>query len=108
MAFNLPKRGFVFWPVGTGDSSTIVVKENKVIMQIDLHHLEKAEDSDEPHVPIIDELVRLLPKNNDKPYLSVFVLTHPDQDHINGFSEFLKKVKVDEIWHRPRIFTESD
>jgi len=25
---KLPKKGFVFWPVGNGDSTTIVVKEN--------------------------------------------------------------------------------
>ena len=39
--FALPKQGFVFWPVGTGDSSTIVAKENELVMQIDLHHSEK-------------------------------------------------------------------
>ena len=104
--FSLPKKGFVFSPVGTGDSTTVVVKENNVVFQLDLHHLDKADDSEETAWPIIDELVRLLPKKDGKPYLSVFALTHPDEDHIRGFSDLLKKVKIGEIWHTPRILTE--
>lgn len=106
MAFSLPKQGFAFWPVGTGDSSTIVVKENEVIVQIDLHHLVKSDDKDTAHVPIVDELVRLLPKKNNRPYLSVFILTHPDEDHVLGFADLLKRVDIGEIWHTPRIFRE--
>jgi hypothetical protein len=101
--FNLPPRGFVFWPVGTGDSTTIVIKPD-VIMQLDLHHLAKADDADDPTWPILDELIPLLPKKNNKPYLSLFALTHPDEDHILGFKELLKKVTIGEIWHTPRIF----
>lgn len=106
--FKLPPKGLVFWPVGTGDSTTIVVKENEIIFQLDLHHLEKSEDSDDPAFPIVDELVRLLPKKNGKPYLSVFALTHPDKDHILGFRELLKKVTIGEIWHTPRIFRDYE
>jgi hypothetical protein len=101
--FKLPNRGFVFWPVGTGDSTTVIIKPG-VVMQLDLHHLAKAEGSDDPAWPILDELVPLLPKKNGKPYLSLFALTHPDEDHILGFKELLKKVTIGEIWHTPRIF----
>lgn len=101
---NFPKIGLVFWPVGTGDSTTIVVKKDEITFQLDLRHMEKAEDGDEPAYPIIDELVQLLPKKNGRPYLSVFALTHPDQDHILGFKELLSKVTIGEIWHTPRIF----
>ena len=106
MAFKLPKKGFVFYPVATGDSTTIVVKENAVIMQLDLHNCEADEDDDSKPFPIVDELVRLLPKKNNKPYLSVFALTHPDNDHILGFEDLLSKVTIGEIWHTPRIFRE--
>lgn len=106
--FKLPQKGFVFWPVGTGDSTTIVVQENEIIFQLDLHHLEKSEDGDDPAWAIVDELVRLLPKKNGKPYLSVFALTHPDQDHVLGFKELLKKVTIGEIWHTPRIFRDYE
>jgi len=36
----LPELGAVFWPVGTGDSSTVVVNETTLI-QVDLHDLAK-------------------------------------------------------------------
>lgn len=106
--FTLPKRGFVFWPVGTGDSTTIIVTENEINVQIDLHHMEKAADSDDPAWSIVDELVQVLPRKNGKPYLSVFVLSHPDEDHILGFQELLKKVAIGEIWHTPSIFRDHE
>src|ERR1700730_4183934 len=106
MAFKLPKKGFVFYPVATGDSTTIVVKDNSVIMQVDLHNCESQDDEESKPFPIVDELVRLLPKKNNKPYLSVFALTHPDQDHILGFGDLLSRVAIGEIWHTPRIFRE--
>jgi len=105
MPFKLPSQGFVFWPVGNGDSTTIIIDEDTMI-QVDLNHLESSEEDDDPRISIIDELVDLLPNVEDKPYLSVFGLTHPDQDHCRGFPELLKQVTIGEIWHSPRIFRE--
>lgn len=77
-------------------------------MQIDLHHLEKADDSEEPEWNVLDYLVKALPKRNGRPYLAVFVLTHPDQDHIRGFAELLRKVDIGELWHTPKIFRDHE
>lgn len=107
MSFELPTKGFVFWPVGTGDSTTIVVDKDEAVMQVDLHHLSSANDEDDPHAAIVDELEEHLPKNEDgEPYLAVFALTHPDTDHIKGFEELLNRIEIGEIWHTPRIFRE--
>jgi hypothetical protein len=76
-------------------------------MQIDLRHLEKADDDENPEWPIIDYLVANLPRPNGRPYLAVFVLTHPDQDHIKGFRELLRRVDIGELWHTPRIFRDQ-
>ena len=105
MTFKLPTRGFVFWPVANGDSTTIVINSEKLI-QIDVNHLETSENDDEPTWSVIDELVAGLPKKNDRPYLSVFVLTHPDEDHCRGFSKLLEEVDIGELWFTPRIFLE--
>ena len=107
MTFKLPEIGFVFWLVGNGDSTTIAVNED-VVMQLDLHQLKKAENEDDDHSLIIDELERLLPEKDGKPYLSVFALTHPDKDHIGGFEDFLDRITIGEIWFTPRIFREYD
>ena len=103
--FALPPQGFVFWPVGTGDTTTIVVGDEMVV-QVDLHHLECSESEDDDRLPIVDRLVALLPKVGGKPYLAVFVLTHPDRDHCLGFKELLRRVQIGEIWFSPRIFRE--
>ncbi len=108
MSFTLPdKKAVIFWPVGTGDSTTLVLKPGEIVMQIDLRHLAKADDPEEPEWPIIDHLIRILPKRNGKPYLALFVLTHPDQDHIQGFAELLRKVDIGELWHTPKIFRDQ-
>ena len=77
MSFELPERGLVFWPVENGDSTTVVI-DSDTHLQVDLNHLDKAEDDDDPAWAVIDELVDRLPKVNDRPYLSTFALTHPD------------------------------
>lgn len=105
MSTELPDQGFVFWPVGNGDSTTIAVDDSTVI-QVDLHHTEKSDDENEDAVHIVDELLEILPQKNGKPFLSVFALTHPDKDHIQGFEELLEEVTIGEIWHTPRVFLE--
>ena len=88
MSFQLPKRGLVFWPVANGDSTTVVI-DSKTHLQVDLNHLEKSEDDDDPTWSIVDELVKRLPKKDGRPYLAAFALTHPDQDHCRGFPKLL-------------------
>lgn len=105
---ELPNSGFVFWPVGNGDSTTVVIGTRNIVLQVDLHHMAKSDDCDEEHVPIVDELVRLLPTRNGRPYLACFALTHPDKDHVQGFAELLEQVDIGQIWHTPRIFREND
>jgi hypothetical protein len=105
--FELPNRGIVFWAVGVGDSTTVVVGE-EAILQIDLHHLEAAEEDDDPRVPIVDRLVELLPERDGKPYLATFAATHLDKDHILGFAELLDRVTIGDLWFTPKIFRDVD
>ena len=105
MAINLPGQGFVFWPVGTGDSTTIRVADT-VFIQLDLRHMAKAEDNDDPAWPVIDELIDILPTLDRTPFLSVFALTHPDLDHCQGFEELNDRVYISELWMSPRTFRE--
>ena len=104
MAFELPVRGLVIWPVGNGDSTTIVV-DSETYLQVDLNHLEKS-DGDDTHWAVIDELVERLPRVDGRPYLAAFSLSHPDQDHCRGFARLLDEVDIGELWFTPRIFRE--
>ena len=95
MTFELPACGLVFRPVGNGDSTTVVV-DSDTHLQVDLNHLDKSEDAEDLAWPVIDELVERLPRVNDRPYLSAFALTHPDQDHCRGFERLLDEVDIGE------------
>lgn len=105
--FKLPKRGIVFWPVGVGDSTTVVLDE-ETVLQVDLHHLECSEDDDDSRVAIVDRLVELLPTRDGEPYLAAFAATHLDADHILGFAELLERVTIGDLWFTPRIFRDVD
>lgn len=98
---------FIFWPVGCGDSTTIVVSEDEVV-QVDINDKQMADEEGNEHIPIVDELIARLPLRNGRPYLSCFVLTHPDLDHCRGFADLLERVEIGEIWHTPRIFREYE
>lgn len=105
-ASTLPARGAVFWPVGAGDSSTIVIDEDTVL-QVDLHDLAKAQDPDTPETPVNDQLIAALPVRDGTPYLACFALTHADKDHCLGFQDLLERVTIGEIWATPRLWREQ-
>jgi hypothetical protein len=105
MFADLKGPSFIFWPVGCGDSTTIAISDTENL-QIDLNDSAMAESDDNEKIPLVDELVAKLPKHDGKPYLSCFVLTHPDLDHCKGFKDLLKRVTIGEIWHTPRVFRE--
>ena len=98
MAIKPPDQGFIFWPVGTGDSTTIRVADT-IYVQLDLRHMAKAEGDDDPAWPVIDELIDILPTLDRTPYLSVFALTHPDLDHCQGFEELKARVIISSECH---------
>ena len=106
---ELPQRGYVFWPVGNGDSTTVVV-DDQTIIQIDINHQVQADREDDPHAAMVDELVELLPVRDGRKYLSVFGLTHADEDHCRGFKRLLKDedVVIGDLWFSPRILWERD
>jgi beta-lactamase superfamily II metal-dependent hydrolase len=98
---GVPRRGIMFWPVGTGDSTTIVIDDDHVI-QVDLHDMAQADLDGAVVMPVVDELAACLPKRDGRPYLAVFVLTHADQDHCRGFADLLEAVTIGELWATPR------
>jgi hypothetical protein len=103
---TLPDRGIVFWPVGTGDSTTIVI-DDELVMQVDLRDMDAADDEDAVVAPVIDRLEETLPILDGKPYLATFALTHADLDHCSGFGDLLEsEILIGEIWATPRLWRE--
>src|SRR4051794_14812005 len=104
---DLPDQGVVIWPVGTGDSTTIVV-DGAHVLQVDLHDQAAADEDDAVVAPVIDRLADVLPlMSGGRPYLSVFALTHADLDHCRGFGDLLDSdVVIGELWATPRLWRE--
>lgn len=106
-ATELPTRGTIHWPVGKGDSTTIVI-DHETVVQIDVHNLASADDDDDPRIAIIDRLVEILPVRHGKPYLAAFGLTHADEDHCLGFAELLERVTIGDLWFSPYILRDEE
>jgi hypothetical protein len=107
---ELPERGVVFWPVGTGDSTTIVLGDG-LVMQVDLRDMKAADEDDAVVAAVIDRLVETLPQQpgGKAPYLALFALTHADLDHCCGFGDLLESpIHIGEIWATPRLWRELD
>ncbi|MEU2764682.1 hypothetical protein [Streptomyces sp. NPDC007094] len=104
---ELPEQGVVFWPVGTGDSTTIVLGGDLVV-QVDLRDMKAADEDDAVVAAVIDRLEETLPQPDGKtPYLAVFALTHADKDHCCGFGDLLESsILIGEIWATPRLWRE--
>jgi beta-lactamase superfamily II metal-dependent hydrolase len=104
-ANSVPQRGIMFWPVGSGDSTTIVVDDEHII-QVDLRDMAQADLDGAVVTPVVDELAACLPERAGRPYLSVFALTHADEDHCRGFADLMEAVTIGELWATPRLWRE--
>jgi beta-lactamase superfamily II metal-dependent hydrolase len=102
---ELPRQGLVFWPVGTGDSTTIVLDDEHVV-QVDLHDMAMADGDGAVVAAVVDRLAEVLPQRDGRPYLAAFILTHADADHCLGFADLLDKVTIGELWATPRLWRE--
>jgi hypothetical protein len=105
---QLPDQGVVFWPVGTGDSTTVVI-DDRHVMQVDIRDMKAADQEDAVVAAVIDRLAETLPTRADgsRPYLAVFALTHADLDHCCGFGDLLDSdILIGELWATPRLWRE--
>ena len=58
---ELPEQGVVFWPVGTGDSTTLVLGDDLVV-QVDLRDMAAADEKGAVVAAVIDRLEDTLPQ----------------------------------------------
>ncbi|KQN32683.1 hypothetical protein [Sphingomonas sp. Leaf38] len=98
---------------GCGDS--ILIEAHDKVVMIDIHYrAARAQDDEDDEAPDFASDIRQACGND---HLDVFVSTHPDKDHVGGFSEIFHcgspetwdsdpddsdpKIIVDEIWCSP-------
>ncbi len=84
----MSKHLLKFYPVDNGDN-TLITLSDKTSILIDCKIREGEEtDGGNKIFPVKDDLVESIQKNKDEaPYLDLFILTHPDEDHCLGFEK---------------------
>ncbi|NVZ09770.1 hypothetical protein HW932_10905 [Allochromatium humboldtianum] len=102
----MPHR-IIFYPVGNGDSSQIVLDNGKRIL-FDFRHTKKSEDESNPEIDLAAQLRKEL-ENVDRDYFDVVAFTHGDSDHIENSTEFFEllhakkyqgdgRIKINTLW----------
>ena len=108
----MAKHKITFFTCGNGDASLIEAHGFKIMTDINYRQAATDEEEDE-----ISDFAPKIRKACDDDKLSIFVLTHPDADHLRGFDEIFHlgkpedrendpekgcvKIIVDEIWCSP-------
>lgn len=97
----------VFYPVGNGDTSQIILADGRRIL-MDYRHLTSAEDDKGPTINLKKRLKKELDDAGKKSF-DVVAFTHGDSDHISNSTEFFElqhaakyqggdRVKIEELW----------
>lgn len=97
----------IFYPVGNGDSSQIILDNGKRIL-FDYRHLKKAEGVKSPEIDLKTRLKEEL-EDAKRDYIDVVAFTHSDSDHIENSTEFFElryaqkyqgngRIKISELW----------
>jgi len=105
-----------FYPVGNGDSSQIILSNNKRIL-MDYRQHPSGTDSTRPEIDLRATLKDEL-KSNNRDSFDVVMFTHADKDHIEGSTEFFylehtqkyqsaERIKIEELWVPAAMLLES-
>jgi hypothetical protein len=106
----------IFYPVGNGDTSQIVLENGKRIL-FDFRHLKKTENGEGPEINLKERLKDDLKKAN-KTAFDVVAFTHGDKDHIENSTEFFElrhaakyqgdgRIKIDTLWAPAAMILET-
>jgi hypothetical protein len=97
----------IFYPVGNGDTSQIILSNAKRIL-FDFMHQQQGENENHPVIDLKARLAEELKKAKQN-YFDVVAFTHGDKDHIAASTEFFEldhaakyqgegRIKIKELW----------
>lgn len=112
-----------FFQVGNGDMTLVRLADTSGTSILTDVHIRSAADNPDDDTPDVASALRsrLKDDNNGRPYVDVFMLSHPDQDHCGGLRKHFwlgcpedypddhlkrseKRIVIRELWSSPLIF----
>lgn len=110
------KHQIVFYPVGNGDTSQLVLSQGRRVL-FDFCHRKKADSTETPEIDLKKRLKEELDAAG-RDYFDVVAFTHADADHIQGSTEFFElqhaakyqgsdRVKIRQLWVPAAMAMES-
>ncbi|MBJ6724190.1 ComEC/Rec2 family competence protein [Geomesophilobacter sediminis] len=92
-----------FFPVANGDMTLIILNDtNETSILIDVNIRCAADDPEDDTCDVANQLrTRLKTDDKGRPYVDVFVLSHPDQDHCSGLQKHFHLGKLDDYKYEP-------
>lgn len=101
------KHQIVFYPVGNGDTSQVVLSQGRRVL-FDFCHRKNADSAETPEVDLKKRLKGELDAAG-RDYFDVVAFTHADADHIQGSTEFFElqhaakyqsagRIKIKQLW----------
>jgi hypothetical protein len=101
------KHQVIFYPVGNGDTTQLVLTGGRRIL-FDFCHREKSEEANTPEIDLKARLKDEL-RQADRDFFDVVAFTHADNDHIQGSTDFFElqhakkyhgegRIKINELW----------
>lgn len=108
------------YPVNNGDMSLITLKDKTTIL-IDCNIRNDEKDSNGNNIfKVKEDLLKSIQRRDENPFIDLFILSHPDQDHCRGFKNNFytgstsnysesnrnnEEIIIDEIWVTSMLFT---
>jgi hypothetical protein len=110
------KHQILFYPVGNGDTSQVVLSQGRRVL-FDFCHRPNAESADTPEIDLKKRLKEEL-QAAGRDYFDVVAFTHADADHIMGSTEFFElqhaakyqgkdRIKIRQLWVPAAMVLES-
>lgn len=119
----MSKHIIKFYPVANGDTTFVKLSDNTTIL-IDCKIRANSEDENGNIIfDVHEDLIKEVSKKSSNPYLDLFILSHPDQDHCLGFdTKFYKgdpskyaesnreanEILINEMWVTSTLFTDAN
>lgn len=109
-----------YYPVGNADCALVKLSNGRtIIIDCYFREVEKDKDGNPTIFDVKEDLLSELNKKNGRPYVDLYINTHPHDDHMTGFSDHFycgkpddyddkkdkDKIIVGELWVTPPTFT---